>query len=81
MLITPSGHDLNGYLFLDGEHAREWLSQRYVVGAGYRVKFTPVVRKICECGRKITKAVKAASKRGSMSSDEFLRWRADLWEE
>lgn len=39
-LTVPGGGDLNGYLFVDEEHAQRWMAQPFV-GPGY--KATPVI--------------------------------------
>jgi hypothetical protein len=76
MLITPKQTDsLNGYLFLNEQHAIEWLSQEFVSKADYRVKVTKVKRTRCQCGNVFWKPTRAASKNGAIPVKEFLEGR------
>jgi hypothetical protein len=54
LLTNPRGRDLDGYIFQDEAHAREWLSQSFVSDDAYKVAIVQVGIRSC-CGRRYAK--------------------------
>ncbi len=49
--MTEPGSTLNGYIFSDNEHAKAWLSQKFVQEdpSKYRLERVRVVKESCRC--------------------------------
>ena len=62
VLRTPNRQDtLNGYVFVDEDHAKQWMKQSFT--EGHRVETWQGRRAACSCGRqktvKLTKRIDA----------------------
>jgi hypothetical protein len=66
---------LNGYVFLDAEHARKWLSQKFVTDEDYAIVIQDVrLSKRCcpQCGYRSTVVLKSRT----YTRTEFLAMQA-----
>ena len=66
----PRGQDLDGYVFTDLGHARQWLSQGFVDDESYAVIPVSVLKKKCRCGNTYDHAT---PKGPAVPPSEFLK--------